>query len=67
MYKNSIRKYRKEKGMKLEEIARKLGISTGYLCHLEKGTRKNPSTKLMEDIAKLLGKTIIEIFFEENE
>lgn len=67
MYKNSIRKYRKEKGMKLEEMARKVGISTGYLCHLEKGTRKNPSTKLMEDIAKLLGKTIIEIFFEENE
>ena len=65
MYKNSIRKYRKEKGMKLEEMARKVGISTGYLCHLEKGTRKNPSTQIMEEIAKILGKTIQEIFFTE--
>lgn len=65
MYKNEIRKYRKEIGMNLEEMAKKVGISTGYLCHLEKGTRKNPSTKIMEDIAKTLGKTIIEIFFTE--
>lgn len=42
MYKNEIRKYRKEIGMNLEEMAKKVGISTGYLCHLEKGTRKNP-------------------------
>ncbi len=67
MYKNSIRKYRKELGMNLDEMAKRVGISTGYLCHLEKGTRKNPSTKLMEDIAKLLGKTITEIFFEESD
>ncbi len=65
MYKNKIRKYRKEIGMNLEEMARKVGISTGYLCHLEKGTRKNPSTQIMEDIAKTLGKTITEIFFTE--
>lgn len=65
MYKNEIRKYRKEIGMNLEEMAKKVGISTGYLCHLEKGTRKNPSTKIMEDIAKILGKTITEIFFTE--
>lgn len=65
MYKNEIRKYRKEIGMNLEDMAKKVGISTGYLCHLEKGTRKNPSTKIMEDIAKILGKTITEIFFTE--
>lgn len=67
MYKNSIREYRKKSGMKLEELANKIGISTGYLCHLEKGTRKNPSTKLMERIANVLGKTITEIFFEESD
>ena len=65
MYKNRIRKYRKETGMNLEEMAQRVGISTGYLCHLEKGTRKNPSTKIMEDIAEILGKTITEIFFTE--
>lgn len=65
MYKNKIRKYRKQIGMNLEEMAKKVGISTGYLCHLEKGTRINPSTQIMEDIAKTLGKTVTEIFFEE--
>ncbi len=66
MYKNRIRDYRKEKGMNLEELAKKAGISTGYLCHLEKGTRMNPSTKIMESIAQTLGKTITEIFFGDN-
>ncbi len=64
MYKNKIREYRKIEGMTLEEMAEKIGISTGYLCHLEKGTRKNPSTKIMEKVAKVLGRNIAEIFFE---
>lgn len=63
MYENKIRAYRKEKGMNLEELADKVGISTGYLCHLEKGTRANPSIQVMEQIAKVLGKNIAEIFF----
>ena len=67
MYKNSIKKYRKEQGLKLEDMSKKIGISTGYLCHLEKGTRKNPSTKVMEKISKALGKSIPEIFFEESD
>lgn len=67
MYKNRIRKYRKEIGMNLDEMAQRVGISTGYLCHLEKGTRVNPSTKVMEEIAKILKKTISEIFFEEGD
>ena len=66
MYKNRIREYREAKGMNLEEMAKKAGISTGYLCHLEKGTRQNPSTKIMENIAKTLGRTVTEIFFWDN-
>lgn len=45
MYNNKIRKYRQEKNMTLDELAERVGISSGYLCHLEKGTRKNPSTR----------------------
>lgn len=67
MYNNRIRKYRKQSGMSLDEMAKTVGISTGYLCHLERGTRRNPSTELMEKIAKALKKTIPEIFFEEEE
>lgn len=63
MYKNRIREYRKEKGMKLEELANKVGISIGYLCHLERGSRVNPSIQIMEKIAKILEKNVAEIFF----
>lgn len=66
MYKNEIRKYRKEKGLTLKELASNVGITAGYLCHLEKGTRSNPSVELMENIAKELNKKINEIFFSEN-
>ena len=66
MYTNKIKKYRKQEGMSLEEMAKKVGISTGYLCHLERGTRKNPSTKIMESISNVLGKTIVDVFFDEE-
>lgn len=66
MYKNKIREYRKQAGMNLEEMSQKIGISTGYLCHLEKGTRKNPSTQIMEQISKVLNKTIVEVFFSQQ-
>jgi len=63
MYTNKIKKYRKEKGLTLRELADKCGVSAGYLCHLEKGKRDNPSTEVMENIAIVLNKTIPEIFF----
>ncbi len=63
MYKNKIREYRKQKGMNLDELARKAEISAGYLCHLERGTRANPSIQVMEKIARVLGKNVAEIFF----
>jgi len=63
MYKNKIRKYRIQRGLTLKEVADRCGISAGYLCHLEKGTRDNPSTEVMENIALVLDKSIPEIFF----
>ena len=39
MYKNKIKKYRIERNMTLRTLAEKVGISAGYLCHLENGTR----------------------------
>ena len=65
MYSNRIKEYRKEKGMTLVELAEQIGISTGYLCHLENGSRTNPSIEVMEKISKALNKTIFEIFFNK--
>ncbi len=63
MYNNQIRKIRDEKGITLLELSDLSGISVGYLCHLEKGTRNNPSLVVMEKISKALNKSIAEVFF----
>ena len=65
MYKNNIKKSRKEKGMRLIDVAEKSGISVGYLCHLEKGSRSNPSMEVMENIAFALNKSVAEVFFQK--
>ena len=63
MYLNQMRKLRISKNMTLEELSEKTGISAGYLCHLEKRKRKNPSARVMEIIALELGQTVSEVFF----
>ena len=65
MYKNKIKETRNKQGITLIEIAEVTGISAGYICHLEKGTRKNPSAQIMEKIAKALNKSVQELFFDE--
>ncbi len=65
MYQNRMKIIRREKGITLTEIANKTGISIGYLSHLEKGTRKNPSIEIMDKIAKVLDKSVSEVFFTE--
>ena len=63
MYNNQVKKIREEKGITLVKLAEMSGVSVGYLCHLEKGSRKNPSIETMEKISKALNKSITEIFF----
>ena len=59
---NNIKKFRTEKNITFEELAEITGISAGYLCHLEKGTRKNPTLNIMTAISTALNKTLEEIF-----
>lgn len=63
MYNNQVKKIREEKGITLVRLSEISGVSVGYLCHLEKGSRKNPSIEIMEKISKALNKSITEIFF----
>ena len=65
MYKNNIKKIRKEREMRLIDVAEKSGISVGYLSHLENGSRANPSRAVMENISLALNRRIAEVFFEE--
>ena len=63
MYRNKMKDIREAQGMQLKELAEKTGITAGYLCHLEKGTRTNPSLQIMTKIANALNRDITEIFF----
>lgn len=63
MYNNQVKKARQEKGITLVKLSEMSGVSVGYLCHLEKGSRKNPSIETMRKISKALNKSITEIFF----
>ena len=64
MVKNNIAMSRKERGMSLTKLSIETGLSMGYLCHLEKGSRENPSLKVMERISVALGKSVSEVFFQ---
>lgn len=59
---NQIKKKRIEKGYTIQKLAELSNISGGYLCHLENGTRSNPSMETMEKIAKALNISIAELF-----
>ena len=63
MYINNLRKIRKSKNLTIQELSDLSGVSMGYICHLEKGSRKNPSREIMEKIAKVLEEPIVKIFF----
>lgn len=63
MYINNLRKIRKSKNLTIQELSELSGVSMGYICHLEKGSRQNPSREVMEKIAKALGEPITKIFF----
>ncbi len=65
MYQNRMQQIRRTKGITLTELSVKTGISIGYLSHLENGTRKNPSIEMMDKIAKVLDKSVSEVFFTE--
>lgn len=62
---NKIKKYRKSQNMTLRDLSDRTGISAGYLSHLERGSRDNPSKEVMEKIAFALNSSIPEIFFSK--
>jgi putative transcriptional regulator len=64
--KNNLEKFRKERGLKQEELAEVLGVTRQTIGSLENG-KYNPSIILAYKIAKFFGKKIEEIFIYEEE
>jgi len=57
----AIRTIRKSKHITQSELAEKLGVSTGYICYLETGKKKNPSYSLMATINQVLNTSIYDL------
>lgn len=64
--KNRIEEIRKERGIRQEDFARKMGVSRQTISSLENG-RYNPSIMLAYKIAKFFDMTIEEVFVFEEE
>jgi putative transcriptional regulator len=58
---NKIRDFRKEKGWRQVDLARRLGILQSEVSDIETGKRK-PNIYLAKRIAKVLGKDVSEVF-----
>lgn len=59
---NNIKELREEQGISQERLAELSKLSVGYICHLEKGSRKNPTYNAMVNISKALNKEVGEVF-----
>ena len=55
---------RTEINMSQEELASKSGVSRTTICKLESGKMCTVTTSTLTKLAKALGKTVNEIFFE---
>ena len=64
--KNTLEEFRKQRGIKQEELAAALEVSRQTISSLESG-RYNPSILLAYKIARFFGTSIEEIFIYEEE
>ncbi|MFL2136686.1 helix-turn-helix transcriptional regulator [Ruoffia sp. FAM 24228] len=62
---NKIKIARMEKKLTQEELAIKIGVTRQTIGLIEKG-KYNPSLQLCISIAKSLGKTLDDLFWEED-
>ncbi|MBE5822303.1 MAG: helix-turn-helix transcriptional regulator [Clostridiales bacterium] len=60
--KNNIYVIRKEKNLTLKQLSVLTNLSIGYLCHLENGTRVNPSMNTMAKICTALDASLSDVF-----
>lgn len=63
--KNCIKQLRKEAGLRQEDMANALGVSRQTIIAIE-NNKYNPTLELAMKIAKLLQRSLEEIFFPEE-
>jgi transcriptional regulator with XRE-family HTH domain len=56
-----VRTLRREHGLTLEDVARKIGSHKGYISGIENGKVNPPSVKIIKKYAKVLGQDVKEL------
>ncbi len=59
----NIEKYRKQKQLSVEELAKQVGISREYMSLIENNRVDNIGTKILVKLAKVLGVSVNDILF----
>lgn len=60
--KNNVRVYRKEKGLRQEDLAKLLGVTRQTILAIE-NNKYNPTLELAMKMSRLLGKPLEEVFY----
>jgi transcriptional regulator with XRE-family HTH domain len=61
LFGENVRRFRANAGVSQRELARRVGISSVYLCYIEAGARK-PSLEVATRIARALNQPLREFF-----
>ena len=56
-----LRGLREAKGLSIKELAEASGVSIPYIHQIEKGPKKNPSGKILQQLATGLGTTVADL------
>ena len=63
---NRLRKVRLEKGMTQTELSKKSGVSRCTINGIEKGHRLTVLTETLLKLARALGVSVSDLFFDQN-
>ncbi|MFY0757606.1 MULTISPECIES: helix-turn-helix domain-containing protein [Metabacillus] len=61
-----IRKYRKERGLSLSELADRAGVAKSYLSSIERNLQSNPSVQFLEKVSSVLGVSMNTLILDES-
>jgi transcriptional regulator with XRE-family HTH domain len=56
-----LKQIREAHGLTQEQLAKKVGVTQGYIGHLERGLKKHPSLPTLKKLAKALGVPVTEL------
>ena len=64
---NNVKKYRKEIGLTLDELACRSGTTKSYIWEIESDNRVSPSLRKAYAISRTLDKSVYEVFPDDQD